>query len=158
MRGGKEGCSEGTPGGTKGIVVLSNDTTWSPPKEQRKRKRKMRMTTTTRGLRCRPWNQETSPSDRTEPEPHKSPAKRSKATPSGGGGARWPPRPGDSDDGEEVMMMEAMMNTTTMTTNERRSSPVQSEWGFAGVLAPKPGNDPPYRLCIDLRTAERDLS
>ena len=30
-------------------------------------------------------------------------------------------------------------------------SPVQSEWGFPGVLAPKPGNDPPYRLCIDLR-------
>ena len=30
-------------------------------------------------------------------------------------------------------------------------SPVQSEWGFPGVLAPKPGNGPPYRLFIDLR-------
>jgi len=30
-------------------------------------------------------------------------------------------------------------------------SPVQSEWGFSGVLAPNPGNDPPYRLFIDLR-------
>ena len=29
-------------------------------------------------------------------------------------------------------------------------SPVQSEWGFPDVLAPKPGNDPPYRLCVDL--------
>ena len=30
-------------------------------------------------------------------------------------------------------------------------SPVHSEWGFPRVLAPKPGNDPPYRLCVDLR-------
>ena len=30
-------------------------------------------------------------------------------------------------------------------------SPVQSEWGFPGALAPKPGNGPPYRLCTDLR-------
>ena len=30
-------------------------------------------------------------------------------------------------------------------------SPVQSEWGFPGVMADKPSGDPPYRLCIDLR-------
>ena len=30
-------------------------------------------------------------------------------------------------------------------------SPVQSEWGFPGVMADKLSADPPYRLCIGLR-------
>ena len=46
---GKKGAPKGSQG-TKGIVILLNDTSWSSLKEKKK-KRKMRMTTTTRGLR-----------------------------------------------------------------------------------------------------------
>ena len=47
--------------------------------------------------------------------------------------------------------MEAAQKLIEGFVKDGSMSPVQSEWGFPGVLAPKPGNDPPYRLCIGLR-------
>ena len=94
----KKGAPKG-PRMTKRIVILSNTSHFSPPKEKQNKKKDED-------------DDEDEGSEMSSLEPRnisfgsarartlKSPAKRSKVTPgSGRGRARWPP--GDSDDGEE---------------------------------------------------------
>jgi hypothetical protein len=94
---GKNGAPKG-PQGTKGIVILSNNTAWSSPIEK-KNKNKDEDDDDDEGSEMsslEPRNLSLSSNRARAP---KSPAERSKATPATWGGGRWPP--GDSDDGEE---------------------------------------------------------
>ena len=108
MRGGKEGCSEGTPGDKKNcdpaeshilVITKRKEKEKENKKEMNKKKKDDEDDDDDEGSGMSPLEPRNLSYSSNRDRAPESPAKRSKATSAAWAGGRWPP--GDSDDDQE---------------------------------------------------------